>query len=124
MQSASTLLFGGRWEGKDGGDVVRGDRRLQTDSAVPAVSPLNLNLPAPHGMSQPSMGLRFASEAQDVGVPSEGSFIETKFRRVTHMVHRDARAASSSCVLFARLSCRLGLSRKCVGILSFLTAEE
>lgn len=98
----------GGWDG-EGGDVVRGDRRLQTDSAIPAVSPLNLNLPAPPGMRQPSMGLRFASEARDAAVPSEGSFIGDKVSAclfgASHMAHLDAQAASSSCLLFALLSC-------------------
>lgn len=67
---------------------MRGDRRLQTDSAVPAVSPLNLNLPAPHGMRQPSMGLRFASEARDAAFPPKGALLRQSFRvsvwRVTY----------------------------------------
>lgn len=67
---------------------MRGDRRLQTDSAVPAVSPLNLNLPAPHGMRQPSMGLRFASEARDAAFPPKGALLRQSFHvsvwRVTY----------------------------------------
>lgn len=67
---------------------MRGDRPLQTDSAVPAVSPLNLNLPAPHGMRQPSMRLRFASEARDAAFPPKGALLRQSFRvsvwRVTY----------------------------------------
>lgn len=50
---------------------------MQTDSVIPSVSPLNLNLLAPHGRSQPCMGLCFASKSRCL-VLSE-YFIETKF---------------------------------------------
>lgn len=69
------LCLGDRkwWKSKRG-DVVWRDGRLETDSVFPSVSPLNLNLPAPHGRSQPSMGLCFASKSR-CRVPSERALL-------------------------------------------------
>lgn len=108
---------------------MRGDRRLQTDSAVPAVSPLNLNLPAPHGMRQPSMGLRFASEARDAGFPPKGALLRQSFRvsvwlrhiwRVwMHRLHHPAACCLHYCLV--NFDCLASVWASCV---LFTTKEE
>lgn len=76
------------------GDVVWRGRRLQGESVIPSVSPLNLNLPAPHGMSQPSVALCFASDARCY-VLSEGALLRQTFAYLfsnSHVTSLDAQA--------------------------------
>lgn len=89
------------WERKRWCCVKR--RRLQTDSVAPSVSPLNLNLPAPHGRSQPSMGLCFASKSR-CRVPSERALLRQSLMCLFSTSHTSGCTGwSSSCCLYSAL---------------------
>lgn len=84
-------------------EVTGGCRQIVS---FPSVSPLNLNLLVPHGMSQPSMGLCFASEAR-CHVLSERALLRQSFMCVfltSHMVCLDAQA-DIQLLLFILMSC-------------------